>query len=192
MSLGYGDLVLLARIAVIREAIIYNNMLNITTHVTSLELSRRLKELNVPQTTMFWWTEWGTDEDVCAEESIEFHKRSDYPRVVFCHTQAPKHGVPPKSIITSAYLASELGELLPSEITEKNKNTAVFGEKAKSKYIGIDFFEDQVNNSYGMERVWRTSVGSIQFREKTEADARAKMLIYLLENHLISVEELGK
>lgn len=27
----------------------------------------------------------------------------------------------------------------------------------------------------------------VEFREQTEADARAKMLIYLLENHLISL-----
>lgn len=94
--------------------------------VTSLELSKRLKELGVKQESLLWWIEWGDDIEVCDEEYIEFHEKSDYPRVVFCHTCKPELGVPPKSNIVSAFTASELGEMLPDRAINQDDNKSVY------------------------------------------------------------------
>jgi len=63
--------------------------------------------------------------------------------------------------ITSAFTVAELGEMLPSFI-----------------------------DSWHVKRTWECSVkldrdGGMTFCAKTEADARAKMLIYLLKNKLL-------
>jgi len=71
--------------------------------------------------------------------------------------------------IYSAFTPAELGEKLPSRVNNKN---VVFGKIGKNYEIYLHRKdEDIVQNEY--------------FREKTEANARAKMLIYLKENKLI-------
>lgn len=132
----------------------------ITNHVTSLELSRRLKELGVPQISIF-------------------ARALDTGQVVGFPTKLAELGMyDEKYKWCSAYLVSELGEMLP-----------------KYHYsIHTSFYNKQ----------WRVTSSPIQRgigaavcpplytqNAETEANARAKMLIYLIENHLISVEELG-
>lgn len=131
-------------------------MPNITTHVTSLELSRRLKELGVPQKSHFYWvSHFHADEVITVKEKDDYYKNVWDDRC-------------------SAYLASELGEMLRC-----SHRTDIFGQQMK----------------YGKNE-WRCWVNAkvtiTDFVATTEADARALMLIYLIENHLISVEELGK
>lgn len=123
----------------------------ITTHVTNLELSRRLKELNVPQKSLFRWDEGDGVEDRL-EYLPEFSNKTHE--------------------LTSAYLASELGEMLKTS----------------------DYYLPYTSEDWS---IWECRVGNTPDGEKqylqaaTECNCRAKMLIHLLENHLISVEELG-
>lgn len=71
----------------------------------------------------------------------------------------------------SAFTASELFELLPAILSLENG----------TYFLKQDFYIDGTVNIY-------YSVGSyapIDFTDKKEADARAKMLIYLIENELM-------
>lgn len=96
----------------------------------------------------------------------------------------------------SAYLASELGEMLPNYDEWVTASTSDNPPEGDSDGIKI--------NHYKIGKYWYSEIDSETyvdgfdfyelkpFRADTEANARAKMLIYFLENHLISVEELGK
>lgn len=182
--------------------------MQITNHVTSLELSRRLKELKVPQKSYFEWVDEGKDGSVLIKRE-------------YLH-------LPLGVKKYSAYLASELGELLPYKITSEQINKAypmpkvedgtdeelIALEEASEKLR--DVFKDlELESSdqfdYGMPYDikrdyhtgttmrywqqtddWECNYAVIEISGDTEADCRAKMLIYLIENHLISVEELGR
>lgn len=147
--------------------------MQIQDQVTSLELSKRLKELGVKQESLFYWCNFGKDDwrgvyYNGVDETLTYAGTSCFEKDE-CRDLA------------SAFTVAELGEMLPCEVTPKE----IMGEKQKPKYLNLDTFIEQVNDFYGVERIWRVSIGSIQFKETSEADARAKMLIYLLENKLI-------
>lgn len=72
----------------------------------------------------------------------------------------------------SAFTVAELGEMLPGPLTYKGYNTCLI----KSFKID-DTFVSAIYNLDGEHMLW--------IEADTEADARAKMLIYLLENNLL-------
>ena len=144
----------------------------ITTHVTSLELSRRLKELKVPQKSLFYWVSHFNGDEIVTEKGKDGYYKSVWDDRC------------------SAYLASELDQLIAR---------ATNGEYAfitnEEQTMGYRVYEP-IMESEGLEL---TRVGyklevikSAGIMDENPADCRAKMLIYLIENHLISVEELGK
>ena len=65
-----------------------------------------------------------------------------------------------KSFACFAFTVAELGEILPKKVNWK-----------------MLYYKD----------VWNLDFGDYRVGEKTEADARAKMLIYLIENSLIKL-----
>ena len=131
----------------------------ITNHVTSLDLSRRLRELKVPQKSYFVW------------KPLFENKKEGKWRVSTRAIHAEKYD----GELVSAYIASELGEMLKKGLEKTWKGT-------DGKW--------RCSWTYSPVRDRRRFQQS--FEGETEADARAKMLIYFIENHLISVEELGK
>lgn len=110
--------------------------------VTSLELSKRLKELGVEQESLFCW------------EKIDWEGKNailKYRREVSAHN----------GWIISAFTVAELGEMLPDGVASgKHEN------KAAHKY-----------GKYHCK--WFTKKMIYNQRADTEADARAKMLIYI-------------
>jgi len=120
--------------------------------VVSLELAKELKELGYPQESLFYW--YLTNPSSTKEWILT---RGRFPSSeYFC----------------SAFIVSELGEMLPAHdgeayyITQKG----LFG------------------NSWFCTRCRLTDMKDLHQEEaKTEADARAKMLIYLLKNKLITI-----
>ena len=114
--------------------------------VSSLEISKRLKELGIKSDSQFWWIEMSDMKPVlCSIES--------------------KGQLPTYSILDSynAFTVAELGEMLP---------VGIYSVKEKEGWYCLSDSED-------FEEILEP------IHADTEANARGKMLIYLLENKLI-------
>lgn len=133
--------------------------------VCSLELAKKLKSLGVKQESLFYW---------CNDGEI------DHWYLAYC-----EKGVSPDAIknnwVYSAFTLAELGEMLPDtfesyKLNQSRNNFVKFTQKWNCYY--------QINGGveYGKYQLRR-----INFNADTEANARAKMLVYLLENNLITL-----
>lgn len=138
-------------------------ILPLEKQVSSLELSKRLRELGVKQQSLFYWNfqafitgyQW-----VLTMSRPDFDKDQDIEQTTDAY---------------SAFTVAELGEILPEEIEIDEL----------SYWINI---QRVIGNNWGIG--YRPNGGhSIHFSQtsETEADAHAKMLIYLLENKLITL-----
>lgn len=171
--------------------------MKLENQVCSLELAKKLKELGVKQKSLFCWV---------YQDDIERYELVYMPG---------HHWV-------SAFTASELGDMLPKDISsevlnerfpfEKSREEAkddddmlqaeeniiddlrsVFNELYEPENY-IDGFGCGIRLNYGQGRnlyyflnddEWECSYQVFQIKADTEADARAKCLIYLIENDLI-------
>lgn len=124
--------------------------MKIENQVTSLELSKKLKELGVKQESISGWRLRHITDGNNERLSSEWVVTTD---------GFIRDWVGDESF--SAFTVAELGEMLPTFEAHKN---------SRKEYIVSYRFGDDVS--------W-TEI------EDTEANARAKMLIYLLENNLI-------
>lgn len=134
--------------------------MKLENQVVSLDLAKRLKELGVKQESSFYWilyTKKKTGEQVWELNSSGL-RQSNWALL----TGIRHSGVSWKEDWYgqfSAFTVAELGEMLPQDESFRIKHTT-----------------DEWN-------IWRDDE---VFGGNTEADARAKMLIYLLENKLVS------
>lgn len=128
--------------------------------VTSLELSKKLKELGVKQESMFSWVLDRHDGETYV---VDFNDA--------CGLCSRSYNGSRENAI-SAFTVAELGEMLPARKTDKESG----------------YFESNKDLS-GMWRVYWTDTTTgewkVDFNEFSEANARAKMLVHLLENKLI-------
>ena len=135
-----------------------NPMMPLETQVCSRELAQRLAELGVRQESVFWWVE----------------RKLTYTGGLASQAQL-RGGI-------SAFTVAELGEMLPNEINIPSKNG-----KPRSYNHWLRFGRYRVLvNAFWCAYPGGTARTNLEERANTEADARAKMLIYLLENNLIS------
>lgn len=118
-------------------------------HTTSLSLSKRLKELGVKQESQFYW-----DKEGELFQPMKFIEDNQY-------------------IECSAFLSSELGELLPDLVgyrlrasTRHFKKWEVYYEGKHHPYVDSDY---------------------PTFRATTECEARGLMLEYLINNKIITL-----
>lgn len=137
--------------------------------VASLELCKKLKELGVKQESLFYYCNCG-----------EINQNRYTSSVCGCRTG----GLSTSDMIlaTSAFTVAELGEMLPDEIDTPEEKDKYWG--------GGSYFYVQIKSGLGYGRYGTEVVPDslwIEIKENdTEADARAKMLIYLLENKLLT------
>lgn len=129
--------------------------------VCSLESAKRLKELGVKQESLFWWNVYasgGTYHPV-----IEVFK-----------------GFAGVDWAVSAFTVAEVGEMLPADHSdyEQKKSIKLHYKKDGGWYA---VYKELVNEpmKYPAELYHHDEWSD------TEAEARAKMLIYLLENKLV-------
>lgn len=132
--------------------------------VSNLELSKKLKKLGVKQESIHWWV-----------------KRSD-------GFWALSHDVWEKTPVgmldpISAFTVAELGEMLPAgQFWKDDANklmVRIFKANGENKLWWCELVQaDDIYPAPMAKAVHREA-------EHTEANARAKMLIYLIENKLI-------
>lgn len=145
----------------------YRKNMQLEKQVVSLELAKRLKELNCPQESLFYWSDSDiyTDEKVwCVNYRAKVTKRNGEPLEWY-----------------SAYTVAELGEMLPQIEIE-----GVTYVPLSYQFAGKDGYECDLLtlNLTKKPEIYTSTIGT------TEADARAKMLIYLIENNLIDIKTL--
>ncbi|MGB4971218.1 MAG: hypothetical protein WBO32_01080 [Cyclobacteriaceae bacterium] len=130
--------------------------------VCSLELAKKLKELEIEQDSHFyWWVNEETGEIACMTP-----KPTAFNLV----------GVEDRLSIYSAFTVAELGEMLPRYLNEPGVK---FGFKKK-----LHIWSDLRTIDYIREFNTGGSEATIPICGKTEADVRAKMIIFLLENKI--------
>lgn len=140
--------------------------------VITLEQAKQLKELGVKQKSLFY-----------------HHPAFDVP--VFGETWTTEHGKQYKKTqvcndkkgSASAFTVAEMGAMLPKtvKLADVQFRYGVMGD-CHVQYI-IEASESNRILLHKGHQVWTTG--------KTEAEARAEMLVYLLKNKLITVEEVN-
>lgn len=128
--------------------------MKLESQVTSLDLAKRLDELNVKQESAFYWCEYTyyNDERMLSTEWILKDKKQQIREIGLCFP---------------AFTVAELGEMLPHD----------------ERFILMNF--ENGHCQMFMDLGLNPTDKGTYFEASTEADARAKMLIYLLENHLL-------
>lgn len=137
--------------------------------VCSLELAKRLKELGVKQDGYFAW------------QNIEGDERGDLKNVPYFVEGRPIYNEERMEEIYSAFTVGELGELLPVSV-EVDGRAKLFEMTKGEVDGGIGW------TCWYLDYLYHNVSGILpQGYRDNEADARAKMLIYLLENKLITL-----
>lgn len=136
--------------------------MNLEKQVCSLELAKELKELGVKQESYAVWHSkhiW-----LAPEKSLGV-------------------GTWNKEDIVSAFTVAELGEMLPEKVEYKNELLDI----RQVLNIEQSFYEVEVNGDVSdyFDREYQLKIGAKTFTDFNEANARAKMLIYLIKNKLI-------
>lgn len=139
--------------------------------VTSLELSKQLKELGVPQESLFYWS---SPADFPKRHAL-YHTNGEQ-RLYYQPSAMPEWGC-------SAFTVAELGARFPRFVKIPHPEgpaqvnyTDGYIESHQSWY-----FTKWVCSLHVEKSIWHHEV------QLTEADARAKMLIYLIENGLVEL-----
>lgn len=145
-------------------------MLKLEQQVCSLELAKRLKELNCPQESLFWWHPVPEVLPNSGGRIIRKGYDLSYADTGRFYGSGAK---------ISAFTVAELGEMLPPVV---NGTVVHFGKvNNQSWYM-------QYRNPMAPKDVLPNDVTLCD--APTEADARAKMLIYLIENGLLDPKTL--
>lgn len=134
--------------------------MTLENQVVSLELAQKLKELGVKQESEFRWV-----------------PRIDQTYALFSREKLKQYGLKLSAGI-SAFTVAELGEMLPKQVNFGTHSISYW--EWRQRCIG-DQWEAYFDSYIGVPE----KPSHKYFRERTEANARAKMLIYLIENNLV-------
>lgn len=134
--------------------------MELENQVVSLELAKKLKELGVKQESLYFWFDL---------------KEELYPRCC-------KGWVYKKEHMISAFTVAELGEMLPFAIVQDG---TIYKPECYIPEGYTDGDGTKISNKFGVTYVNHYMGQTLMYCEaNTEADARAKMLCYLLENKM--------
>jgi hypothetical protein len=163
--------------------------MNIEEQVCSLELSKKLKELGVKQESFYHW-------------HYQVYTHEDFKWKLIDSSKFSYITYLSKENFISAFTVAELGELLPNciSIIENDELKKIFSNFKFVTYKSVTVFENNefellttpvyvlnyICDSTNEMRNWIFDKLLIKaIYDKNEANARAKMLIYLIENGLI-------
>ena len=132
----------------------------------SLELAKLLQELGVKQDSLFAW--YQSCGGVYCEYRVHQASRDAQSTYHDGYVELPVE-------ICAAFTVAELGEMLPARIKT---------DYGCWTYLHITKLEN--TKEWVIDYNYLLDIAEI--RENTEADARAKMLIHLIENKLVGVK----
>ena len=136
--------------------------------VTSVELSKGLKELGVKQDSIYYWVQGGVYPDDWSESTLEPEKQiKEHDNDFVC------------SAFTDAELEREIFQIIGNRynfIISFSPTGGVWGSETFSEMYGVQLID------------WLDEGESIMERADTGANAKAKILIYLIENKLVEVK----
>lgn len=140
--------------------------------VCSLDLSKKLKELDVKQDSYFWWANayncYGTANYIPHHDTFFVYPYEELPEdAYFKEYGGEKY---------AAFTVAELGELLPDAVVIDGK-----------KHFISAYLKDHLGH-YMIEMRCINQGADVIYSCETEADSRARMLIYLIENKLIETK----
>jgi len=171
--------------------------MKLENQLCSLKLAKRLKELGVKQESLFCWyhpTSMSQGREPTDKEWDD--KTWLIGSTLHLYENVGKKGRPRSWFIgcLPAFTTSELGEMLPASIGNKTwlSYTKSFnGWKDICERISYDKWEKDKGAGQMLIKS-KVKISNNPYREYeeqtlTEANARAKMLIYLLENKLINL-----
>jgi len=156
--------------------------MNINKQVTSLELSKELKNLGINQESLFYW-----------------HNLDSMPSIICSHWYPERSG----DFFISAFTTAELFHLLPHCVSKKESETLDnFRLKIMKSYIVkntdriepteiciVNYRWDSINMQ-SKETILEAALGinlTKNIWDENSANAMAKMLIYLIENDFVKV-----
>jgi len=132
--------------------------------VCSLELAKKLKELGIKQESLFVWEYY--DENCYAIKYFPYAVNNTMTDIIYSIK------------FYSAFTSSELGEMLPAAIQSDDKSQSHYKLdicKSHDNRWLVAYFKD-----FNLPPM-------IALIADKEADARAKTLIYLIENNLLTM-----
>jgi hypothetical protein len=143
--------------------------------VTSLEISQKLKALGMKQDSLFYWKnymltayDWQKQDHFWLDE--ETYEQDDESSNQYTRKRKPDME------IYSAFTVAELGAVLPNEVATQRKTMVLpDGTEVENQWCAIYAAGENTTFEYA----------------PTEAEARGKLLFYLLENGYIKAEELA-
>lgn len=167
--------------------------MKLENQVVSLELAKELKELGVKKESLFFWRkQYSYIQDF--EKDVSYGEFGDYwieflpkPRYETSNVKSNWKDLQHLNETEySAFTVAELGEMLPEKVEYKNE---LLGKEQVFR-IEQSFYEVEVNGDVSdyFDREYQLKIGSKTFTDFNEANARAKMLIYLIKNKLITVK----
>ena len=148
------------------------NDMNIEQQVCSLEQSKKLHELGVNAESKFWHVPWVASD--CTTNFI--CQRCDKG---YYHSIEGEVETLDAPISYAAYTVAELGEMI-AEIDNGNIDACSYYNNHMGYWSGII-------SRIGME----PEIINSDYEEDTEANVRAEMLIFLIENKYLSLEEVN-
>lgn len=143
--------------------------MDLVSQITSKRLSRELKELGVKQNSQFYW--WGNREKT---KLLPIHRTQIFESII-------DYGIK-NNRYCSAFTVAELGRMLPDtffngkEMYEMHFRNFVKSLKNNTRtfYVTVETFADDVPRY-------------LHIKDGNEANARAKMLIFLIKNKLVQI-----
>lgn len=149
--------------------------------VTTLETSNALKDLGVNIKSMFYWSNYyysydpyqgGWESNAYGKLELTYdlppHSEQEHPKDL---------------VFYSAFTAGELGEMLPARLRMEDHDRWLYTSPLKDNSAWDIRYKAWIH--LDNQAPWQKTTNWIQ--AKTEAEARALMLIYLIKNKLMEL-----
>lgn len=168
--------------------------MELESQLTSLTLSKRLKELGVKAPSYFWWRNDYPNNPGKYPNKWYIIPGSEWP-----YTYKPKAVEFDAGLhLVQAYSVAELGEMLPCIVKKEILEWYKGKQRSRLVIFSLELVKDIYEHTGKIVYYCRYYYGDVyddtceyiepkDYEDTNEANARAKMLIHLIEHGLIKV-----